>query len=310
LNRGKTAPELFADLPKIILDRETDAVLESTKLKQDWDTVIDLCAFYPKDVARITQTLHGRAGRYVLCSTLSAYRASTLPGPTPIIDEDSELQSCSSEEAVDRTLITYGQRKAECERVAMAQHHAGGIPTVILRPCLVYGPFDHTDRFAYWIWRASRSEPFILPEGGLTIIRRTYAPDLAQAFVLAVTAKNASGRAYNIAESDPLSFRDTLYWIGKHLGTHPLNHAIPVSSEVLLKEKIKQWIDFPSWLAQTNLLVDTFRSRHELGFMSTPTKDAIAKATDAFLAEKREPKAGLTLAAEAALISKLSKTKT
>jgi len=44
--------------------------------------------------------------------------------------------------------------------------------------------------------------------------------------------------------------------------------------------------------------------------MSTPTKDAIAKATDAFLAEKREPKAGLTLAAEAALISKLSKTKT
>lgn len=303
LNRGKTGPKLFPEVPRIHADRESPEIANLSELRQDWDAVIDLCAFFPKDVTTITDVLKGRAGRYILCSTLSAYQSSAMEGPTPIIDETSPLRGCSEIEARDTTLASYGQRKAECERVAMGQHSTG-VPTIILRPCVVYGKFDHTDRFAYWIWRASRPEPFILPDDGLTIIRRTYAPDLAKAFEASLTSHSALGNAYNIAETDPLSFRDTLFWIGKRLGTSPLEHAVSISGDELTQRGIKPWVDLPMWLPQTNLLVDTYRSRRDLAFVSTPAEQAVGDAADAFLSEGREPRTGLSRSVEQEIISK------
>ena len=305
LNRGKTAPNLFPELERIYADRESSEIKHIAQLRQDWDAVIDLCAFYPKDVEIITEILKGRAGRYILCSSLSAYQASAVDGPTPIIDENSPLRTCSDTEAIDRTLASYGQRKAECERVAMIQHNSG-VPTIIVRPCVVYGAFDQTDRFAYWIWKASRSEPFILPDDGLTIIRRTYAPDLATAFGATVTSRAALGNAYNIAETDPLSFRDAIYWIGKHLQVSPLDHAVSISSDRLIDAGVKPWVDLPMWLPRANLLVDTFRSRKDLAFVSTPANQAVAEACDAFLAEGREPRTGLSRSVEKEIIEKMS----
>ena len=303
LNRGRTGPNLFPDLPTIKADREAEDFTDNQALKRDWDAVVDLCAFYPKDVDRLLKTLKGQAGRYVLFSTLSAYVASAVDGPTPIIEEGSPLRPCSIEDAVNRTMSSYGRRKAECERVAMAQNSAG-VPVVILRPAVVYGEYDHTDRMAYWIWRASRNTPFILPDDGLTITRRTYAPDLAVSCSAAVRERAALGNAYNIAETDPLSFRDTVYWCGVHFGTKPLEYAVSVSSERLEANGVKPWVDLPMWIPKTNLLVDTYRSRKELGFQSTPAARALADAADAFLREDREPKTGLSPGVEAELLGK------
>ena len=308
LNRGKTTPGLFPELPRIQADREMPDFASRSELKQDWDAVIDLSAYFPRTLEPLLQVLRGHTGRYILCSTLSAYVASAADGPTPLISEDSALHPCSEKEAVDPAMSTYGQRKAECERVAMKQF-AAGLPVTILRPCVVFGAYDHTDRMAYWLWRASRARkagtPFILPDDGLTIVRRTYAPDLAQAFVSALTAKAASGQAYNIAETDPMSIRDTLYWVGKHFGTEPLADAVSISSERLLLEKVKPWQDLPLWIPRTNLLVDTFKSRRDLGFASTPAAQALAEAADAFSALEREPKVGLSSAVEGELLRKL-----
>ena len=199
-------------------------------------------------------------------------------------------------------MSSYGQRKAECERVAMLEHDAGHLPVVILRPCVVFGRWDPTDRMAYWIWRASQNAAFILPEDGLTITRRTYAPDLARAFVQAMTSSNAPGNAYNISETDPLSFRDTLYWLGKHLKTDPLSRGVSMSSEALAAKNVKAWSDLPMWIPKTHLLVDTFKSRAELGFVSTPPAQALAEAADWFLGLQRPPRTGLTTEVEAEII--------
>ncbi len=94
---------------------------------------------------------------YVQCSTISVYKASINIDPSQPVTETSEIFACSESEAIDTTMMTYGPRKAECERVAMDQH-CSGVPIVIIRPSVVYGEHDHTDRFAYWIWRASRNK--------------------------------------------------------------------------------------------------------------------------------------------------------
>lgn len=304
LNRGKTAPQLFPQLSLIKADRQAEALRDLPSLRQDWDAIIDLCAYYPKEVSMLLEIIKGRAGRYIFCSTISAYAALSLDSPTPLLEETSPLHECTKEQATDTSMLTYGQRKAECERVAF-QQHSSGVPTIAIRPSIVYGAHDHTDRFAYWIWRASSDKSFLLPDDGLTITTKTYAPDLASAFVAALTSRSALGNAYNIAETEPMSLRDTLYHIGNHLGKKPLERANSVSSSLLLAEKVKPWADLPLWIPRTHLLIDTHRSRRDLSFVSTPTAKALANATDAFLGENRTPKTGLSQGAEAELINKL-----
>jgi 2'-hydroxyisoflavone reductase len=180
-----------------------------------------------------------------------------------------------------------------------------GIATVILRPAVVYGAHDHTDRLAYWVWRASNAKPFVLPDDGLTIVRRTYAPDLASAFLAASNSGAAPGNAYNIADTDPLNLRDTLFYLGRHLDTKPLEFAVSVPSTRLLQEKVAPGVDVPLWTPQRNILVDTFKARRDLDYVSTPPPTALGQSADTFLSEKRGPSVGLSLDAENKLVGKL-----
>lgn len=305
MNRGKTAPSLFPSLPRINADRESEEIKSVNALRVDWDAVIDLCAYYPKNVSFLLNLLKGHVGRYVLCSSVSAYTTAAVEQAAPMIREDDPLWSCSQEQAVDTTMATYGPRKAECERVAMKQH-SSGIPVTIIRPSLVYGAHDHTDRFAYWIWRAAQERTFILPDDGLTITRKTYAPDLGAAFATVIARANTSGKAYNVAETDPFNFRDTVFFLGEYLRKRPLENAVSVPAERLLAEGIRPWSDLPLWLPKLNLLIDTFRSRSDFDFVSTDPRAALAKAAEAFLAEGREPKAGISTAVEAEILSKIA----
>ncbi|MBN8540797.1 MAG: NAD-dependent epimerase/dehydratase family protein [Deltaproteobacteria bacterium] len=304
-NRGKTGPEVFPQLNRILGDREQDDLLQISELRQNWDAVIDLCAYFPKSLLRLLETLKGRSGLYVQCSTISVYKSSININPSRILSENSELFECTESEAVDASMMTYGPRKAECERVARSQQYEG-IPTVIIRPSVVYGEHDHTDRFAYWIWRATRNRKFILPEAGLTTVQKTYAPDLAQAFVSALTRPQAVGHAFNVADLFPLSLGSSLGIIGETAGVNSLANAISVSAEELQRLGVGPWSDLPLWIPSTNFLVDTYLARHYLEFVSTPPEIALKDATEAFLRLKRTPKIGLSEEAETRLIEKLS----
>jgi 2'-hydroxyisoflavone reductase len=304
-NRGKTGPELFPSLSHIQGDRERDNLQEISGFKQNWDAVIDLCAYFPKTLPTFLETLTGRAGLYVQCSTISVYKASINIDPSQALSEKSEMFECTEVEAVDISMMTYGQRKAECERIARNQQD-DGIPVVIIRPSVVYGEHDHTDRFAYWIWRATRDQKFILPEAGLTTVQKTYAPDLAQAFVSALSRPQAVGQAFNVADTLPLSLNTSLKIIGETLGNNPLENAVSVSMEELQRLGVRPWSDLPLWIPNTNFLVDTYLARRYLDFVSTPPQVAFKNATEAFLKLKRTPKAGLSREAEDKLIEKLS----
>jgi 2'-hydroxyisoflavone reductase len=305
LNRGVTNPGVFEHLPRLQVDRHEPGALERLSgLRADWDAAIDLSGYFPDDVRRLLSILRGRCGRYVFCSTLSVYQASSSDEPIAMLTESDPLLPCTAEQAVDPSPNSYGERKAECERVAMEQHASGGgVPVVVLRPSVVFGAHDPTDRMAYWIARAKNARPFILPDGGLTITRRTYAPDLAAAFAASVTSSEAPGNAYNIAETDPLNFRQTVASLGEHFGTDPLSQAIGISGVLLISRKVRQWVDFPLWLSGRNLLTDTFAARRDLKVRSTPPGIALAEAAKAFVAQGREPKAGLSFEAEAKLIA-------
>lgn len=302
LNRGLTAPATFAGLPAIHADRRQTDLTKLAPLQRDWDAVIDFSAYFPDDVVRLLDALPGRIGRYVFCSTISVYERPEHY--SPVLSEATPLLACTPDEAVSPQMTTYGQRKAECER-QIALRHAAGLATVILRPSIVYGEHDYTDRFAYWIARAASDKPFLLPDDGLTITTMTYVKDLAAAFVAATTNPRAVGQAYTVADPEPLCLRDTLHVLGGHLGTRPLERAVPVSTPVIERLGLTAFQDLPIWLPRTHLRFDSVKWRTELASPVTPTRLALAEAADAFLAEGRLPATGLSAAAEADAIAKL-----
>ena len=144
-NRQKTGSDLFPQLNKIKGDRETDDMAQIAGV--EWDYVLDLSCYFPAELELTLQYLPKGLTRYIFVSTCSVY--PTDPEHSGAVTEQEAILPCSAEERIDRSPSTYGNRKAECERVL----ENSAVPYAILRPGLVYGRYDHTDRFYYWLFQ-------------------------------------------------------------------------------------------------------------------------------------------------------------
>ncbi|MBZ0295495.1 MAG: NAD-dependent epimerase/dehydratase family protein [Anaerolineae bacterium] len=154
-NRGKTNPELFPEAEKLRGDRDGDlGALEG----RTWDIVIDNCGYVPRVVRQSAELLAGSVGRYVFISTLSVYSDIHETG----IDENGNLNVLEDETTEDVS-TAYGGLKVLCEKVVQEVY---GDRALIIRPGLIVGPHDPTNRFTYWPARvADTSRPEVLAPG-------------------------------------------------------------------------------------------------------------------------------------------------
>lgn len=160
-NRGRTAPHLFPDLETLIGDRNEDlSALEG----RAFDVVIDTCGYLPWQLERSARLLAPAVAQYLFVSTVSVYADESVPG----LSERSPLARLSDEEhdrvdaltLADVTGTTYGPLKALCERAV--ERAMPGRATAV-RPGLIVGPRDPTQRFRYWPWRFARGGDVLLP---------------------------------------------------------------------------------------------------------------------------------------------------
>ena len=157
-NRGKTGGELFPEVDRLIGDRNTGDIEQIGR--QEWDVVIDLSCYFPHQIESSLEQVKDKVGRYVLISTCSVYDPKE---GLVLRDEGSSMSTCSADQRTDESAQTYGARKAECERILSAS----GISHFILRPALVFGIHDHTDRFYYWLHAVNSKQELVLPDYGL-----------------------------------------------------------------------------------------------------------------------------------------------
>ena len=118
-NRGKRSPGIFPELNHITGDR-----LIPDDIKQiageTWDTVIDFSCMYPVNLDEITEMLKGKVGRYIFISTASVYPMSDPEFWKEPVKEDAQTLPCTPEQKVDPDVgATYGEKKAECERILL-----------------------------------------------------------------------------------------------------------------------------------------------------------------------------------------------
>lgn len=153
-SRGVTGADLFPGVARLVGDRETgDCAALATG---NWDAVVDVSAYVPRHVAQATAALGDRLGRYLLVSTGSVYdrerAADAMTEDSPRVPPYRDSEEITAE--------TYGRLKVACEDDVLARY---GERATIVRPGIVAGPHDPTDRFTYWVRRASRGGRVALP---------------------------------------------------------------------------------------------------------------------------------------------------
>jgi 2'-hydroxyisoflavone reductase len=242
-NRGKTHPgELSNEVEQLVGDRNGN--LDALKGRQ-WDVVIDNPTTLPAWVRDAAQVLRGNVERYVFISTISVY---TDPPPGGV-DENSTLEKYDGPDAYKETLEamkasgykTYGPLKALSEKET-EEWFPG--KTLIIRPGLIVGPRDETDRFTYWPVRIDRGGEVLAPGTSGDPVQFIDARDLAEWTIRMV--ENRETGIYNATgPTKPLGIGNMLDEIKGALRSDAKFTWLP--AEFLKQQKVEAWSDMPVW---------------------------------------------------------------
>ena len=256
-NRGKSNPNLFPQLEIILGDREKDVdrLAEAARI---WDVVIDVAGYLPRIVRLSAEALKENVGRYVFISSLSVYGDFKTVG----IDESYPVGKLEDETVEEITGETYGPLKALCEKAVMDMYEERAL---IIRPGLIVGPHDPTDRFTYWPVRVSRGGDVLAPQKPEAAIQVIDVRDLA-AFILKLIEENASGTCCNATGPDYELTIGKLLEVSKQVSGSDANFRW-ASVEFLNQNKVEAWSDMPTWIPD---------DEEGVGFSRVDTSKALA----------------------------------
>lgn len=294
-NRQRTGTDLFPNIHKIKGDRTTDDIQQIANT--NWDFVIDVSCYHPNDLENTLACLNDNLERYVFISTCSVYDNETFVGE--MRDENAPILNCSKEQIANKEMYKfYGNKKAECERILAKSN----VNSIILRPALVYGRFDHTDRFYYWLYQVKTNQQLLLPDNGSRLFSITYVDDLVNATMASLILKSDK-HTFNIVSTPQLTIRKIVETTQDLL--QKSNDIINASPQLLHDNKISQWTTMPLWIDNdyytynNRLLVETFP--FELVDFRAAAADTIAYYTNL---NWHQPKYGMSEGERQQLIQK------
>jgi 2'-hydroxyisoflavone reductase len=241
-NRGRRPKEWPGEVEELTGDRET-ADLKLIE-GREWDVCIDNPTSVPHWVRDVGRVLQGKVKQYVFISTLSAYADTATPGMT----EDAPLAKYTGPDIMKETRATllanmnlYGPMKAACEQEAEKWFPGS---TTIIRPTLIVGPGDDTDRFTYWPVRVARGGDVLAPPPA-DPIQVIDARDLAE-WTIRLCEQRAFG-AYNAVGPDyEMSTGAMLHGIHAALGGRVRFHF--TDQAFIDAQGIQAWGEFTAWV--------------------------------------------------------------
>jgi 2'-hydroxyisoflavone reductase len=231
-NRGRTHADLFPGVEKLEGDRE--GKLDALKGRK-WDAVIDNSGYLPRHVRDSASLLKDAVDQYLFISTLSVYPSF----PTPDIDESAPIAKLDV--ATDDTRQYYGPLKAECER-ALSQ--VFGDRATVVRPGVVAGPGDPTDRFTYWVHRVLRGGEVLAPGAPTDPVRYIDVRDLAE-FCIHLLEQRTRGTYNTVGPASPMSIAELLYGL-RALTSTDVSFTW-VDTEFLIQQKVEPFSAMPLW---------------------------------------------------------------
>ena len=294
-NRGKRNPDIFPDVEKLIGDRSGDlAPLKGRK----FDAVIDTCGHVPGIVRKSAELLKDNTDNYTFISSISAYSDFSKHGQ----DESGETCKITDGNTEEMTMENYGAMKVLCENVVT---EVFGDRALNIRPGLIVGENDWSDRFTYWIHRIDQGGKVLAPDGKKDRVQFIDVKDLSE-----WTIKMAEGKKsglYNATGPDyKLTFEEFINACQKVTGNK--SEIIWAKEKFLLDENITPWMELPMWVTEADQGINNIDISKAIkdGLTFRPLEETL-RDTLKFDKSRKDYtlKAGLKPEREAEVISKL-----
>jgi 2'-hydroxyisoflavone reductase len=217
----------------------------------EWDAAIDLSGYVPRCVAASAKGLAARVAHYAFVSSMSVYADSSRPD----LDETTPVATLE-DPATEDIMAHYGALKARCEDEVRT---AFGERALIVRPGLIVGPHDPTDRFSYWVARfllperlGARPQEAVVPAPASRPVQFIDARDLASWMLEATVARTAG--TFN-ADSAP-----RMWTMGALVDTlvartrTGVKRVTPrwIDEAKLIERQITPWTELPLWIPATD----------------------------------------------------------
>ncbi len=237
-NRGKTNPHLFPDLETLIGDR--DGKLDALEGRR-WHGVVDTSGYVPRIVKMSAELLAPNVDTYLFVSTISVYVESKQAG----LDESAALATMPDPTSEDVPQF-YGALKALCEKAATAAMSGRACN---VRPGLIVGPGDESDRYTYWPVKIAGGGSVLAPGDGQDPVQFIDARDLAEFIVLALEQRLS--KTYNlVGPRETLAWQSFLERTRTAIGSSA--ELVWVGESFLEQEKVQPWMDMPAWIPRSS----------------------------------------------------------
>ena len=295
-NRGISSPQLFPELERIRGDRNRDL---DRLVGHRWDAVIDTSGYIPRQVQASASLLKGSIQHYTFISTLSVY-ANFDREEIKETDAVGMLTDPTTEQVTNET---YGPLKAICELVAQE-----ALPHQVLtiRPGLIVGPHDPTDRFTYWVHRVAQGGEVLAPGDPGQLVQLIDVRDLAE-WNLRMIRKGETGVFNATGPREPVAMAELLEICKQVSGSDA--HFTWVSEAFLLENQVEPWIGLPLWIPESDpesrgIFGANIQRALEAGLTFRSLMDTVRDtlAWDSSRPSEREWRAGITQAREADLL--------
>jgi 2'-hydroxyisoflavone reductase len=263
----------------------------------------------PKWVHDAAEILKGNVDRYVFISTISVYADNSKPG----MDESAPVAKYEGADAMKETRDTvvaskfalYGPLKALSEK-EVEKWFPG--KSLIVRPGLIVGPGDESDRFTYWPVRIERGGEVLAPGNPSDPVQFIDARDLAE-WTIRMVEQGATGVYNATGPATSLTIKGMLDGIKSGLGSEAKFTWVP--ADFLEKEKVSPWSDMPVWVPPTGedagLGMISIKRALDNGLTFRPLAETARDALAWFKSQPKERqeklKAGLTKEREAEVLA-------
>lgn len=231
-NRGQTNPGLFPDVETVLGDRNNN--LEALK-GRTWDCVIDNSGYEPNQMTLAMQVLKGSVGQYIFVSTQSVYADRS------IVDQD-ESGRVGISGVEEQEWTGYGPLKARCEHVL---REAMPGQSSIVRPAVIVGPGDGSDRFTYWVQRLDRGGEVLAPGLPDDPTQFIDVRDLCE-FIIRLAEQRTMGLFNATGPGVSLTVAGLL--AGIHTATSSPVRLTWTSHLFLAEQKVRPFSDLPLWM--------------------------------------------------------------
>lgn len=278
LNRGTYSMEDFG-VRQIKGDRHDEKVLDQlAALKTEFDAVVDFCGYVPGDVASVVEHLPGKTKQYVFISTVDVYERGT--GKFKNEEAPYENRSVEGEagEYIHGKVILEQELKEICRQK--------GIAYTVLRPAVLYGPYNYAPRESVFIQIALQNH--LLPEitDAEGEFQFTYVKDGAEAIEKCLLNERTYGQAYNLCGDEVLDYRKFITGLEQAIQgdmTENSNEQSYNRIQMTVQEAAAQGIPLPFAVYEGETeLYSNEKSKKELGMVYTSFQEGMKKTYRAF----------------------------